>query len=176
MRLATLLMVMMTFPSLAIAASVDWKLYGGAKFTADNSYCFYEERGLTRPKSGFVHVWTKCLPQKEMDELPTDKPYSRAYIDMSASRVAHFYKPPVLAVERMTSDQVMTTIMYETLADVGDLKPQAQIFYELDCGQRKMRELTILVGDRTSRDAPSEWHEVPPEGNAATLLGLLCPR
>ena len=96
-------------------------------------------------------------------------------MDMSASRLSHYYFPPIFKVDHMRDkNQAESVIMYETLADVAGFEPESNIFYELDCRPRKIRELHISAGT-TSTNIPSEWKDVPPEGNGATLVSLLCP-
>jgi hypothetical protein len=172
--ISTLFVGAMSFPSAVCAANVDWKLYGGISTAAvGNTYCFYDERGILQERSGFARVWTKCLLQKEMDAVDNKKSYDRAVVDMSAERIAHRYIPPIQKISRMNSDQSLQVVMYEAIADVGDLDSRAQIFYELDCTQRRLRELHISVGT-SSRDIPSTWKDIPPEGNGANLLSLVC--
>lgn len=170
------ILIGLAFATPAMAADVDWKWYGGAKSpTKGQTHCFYEERGINRPKPNAVRVWVKCLPQSQLDGVTDEVPYWRAFIDMSSSRLLHYYYPPIFKVERIKNkDQVESVIMYETLADVSDINADAQILYELDCGQRKIQELHISVANHTT-DVPTPWKNIPPEGNAANLAALLCP-
>lgn len=169
-------------PALAIvccvsarAANVDWKLYGGVSLTPNgNGYCFYDEKSIAKNSEG-VRAWTKCLAQSDLDSVGPTARYYRSVVDMSANRIAHFYMPPMSRIERMNSDQLMTAITYESIADVGDITPNAQIFYEIDCSKRMMRELSTAIGS-ISRDTPLNWKYVPPEGNGANLIALLCPK
>jgi hypothetical protein len=173
-RILAFLIVVGSFPSFAFAAKVDWKLYGGiSTASTGNTYCFYEEKGISQERLGFARVWTKCLLQRDLDAVDSKKSYDRAVVDMSAERIVHRYRPPFLTVTRANSDQGLQVIMYEAIADVGDINPQAQIFYELDCKQRRLRELHISVGN-SSRDTPGDWRDIPPEGNGANLLSLVC--
>jgi hypothetical protein len=175
MRLVALaLLALITSGSNSLGAEVDWKMYGGLSAEPDgNEYCFYEERGVIRPQAHSVRVWTKCLLQKDLEAFPPDKPYYRAEIDMGASRAAHYYLPPLSTIERMKPDQIMQTSIYETVADLADYEPKARIFYELDCRQKRMRELSISVGNNHI-EAPMPWKDVGPESNGANLLELLC--
>jgi hypothetical protein len=162
-----------SFPSFAYP-DVDWKWYGGVKASSDTLSCFYDERGVQR--QGYkLRVWVKCIKQSALDGVTEAAPYFRAAIDMSASRIAHYYIPPIYLRENLTKVQLQTLIMYEAIADVSDLIPDSQIFYEMDCGQRKIRELSITVGNSSSNQ-PQEWRYIPPEGNAATLHAMLCPK
>ncbi|HEY2068597.1 MAG TPA: hypothetical protein VGG48_03495 [Rhizomicrobium sp.] len=158
----------------ASAADVDWKFYGGASTTYSGpAYCFYDERGIVRESNGFIRVWTKCLLQKNLDAPLAGNQKERAVIDMTASRIAHYYMPPITKVERMNFDQIMQVDTDEAIADVVRLDPPAQIFYELDCGQRKLRELSIIL-ESSSTDSPASWRNVPPESNGAALMTLVC--
>ena len=68
--------------------------------------------------------------------------------------------------------------MLEETANIAAIQSHAQIFYEFNCAQRMSRELSIHISagnQQGSREMPSVWRHVPPEGNAATLLKLLCP-
>jgi hypothetical protein len=166
--------VLMAFALPAHADRVDWKFYGGADLTMIGRVtCFYEERTITRPKPGIVDVWVKCLSQHDLENVPTTAPYHDAYISMSADRMVHFYRPPILAIERMNYDQTTEVVMDETAADVGDLAIHAQFYYELDCRQRMMRELSMTIENQPAH-TPSDWSHIPPEGNAGRLLLLLC--
>jgi hypothetical protein len=165
---------MVLLASSAHAAAVDWKFYGGADIgITGQTVCFYEERGITRPRPDIVDVWVKCLLQHDLDNVPANAPYSRAYIDMSGSRIANIYKPPILRVERMNIDQIEQVIMYESVADVGDLTAHATFYYELDCRRHMMRELSIDIENQPGT-APSDWQYIPPESNGARLVSLLC--
>jgi len=68
---------------------------------------------------------------------------------------------------------------YEETANISNIQPRARIFYELNCSDRMLRELSIYVqanGKAGSRDKPGDWSNVPPEGNGASLLKILCSR
>lgn len=171
--LAGALLVSQSLPSFAYP-DVDWKWYGGVKTAGDTLSCFYDEKGVQR--QGYkIRVWVKCLKQSALDNVTEAARYFRAAIDMSASRIAHYYVPPIYLRENLTKAQLQTLIMYEAIADVSDLMPDSQIFYEMDCGQQKIRELSISVGN-SGGNQPQEWRYIPPEGNAATLHAILCTK
>ncbi len=170
-----LLLIIVTAAIPGRAADVDWKFYGGAGGVGSGHVvCFYDERGIVRAQTAFVRVWTKCLLQTELEGIDGTKPYFRAAIDMSGSRLAHSYRPPILRLQKFNYDQLVQILMYESAADVGDLAPESSIFYELDCRQHMERELSMSFGSRF-KDTPENWKYVPPEGNGARLLSLLCP-
>jgi hypothetical protein len=66
---------------------------------------------------------------------------------------------------------------YEQIANISNIEPHAKIFYELNCSERMSRELNMYFqvnGKNGSRDKPSDWKFVSPEGNGARLLKILC--
>jgi hypothetical protein len=49
----------------------------------------------------------------------------------------------------------------------------------LNCCERMMRSLSVSVyteGKHGFQNKPTDWDYVPPEGNAALLLKILCPK
>lgn len=88
--------------------------------------------------------------------------------------------PPFVSITKtdLNTDQIITITIYEVIATIGYVQPAARIFYELDCSGRMSRELSVhfeLDGQTSGNDKPGDWRHVPPEGNAANLLKLLCP-
>src|SRR5262245_9935589 len=82
------------------------------------------------------------------------------------------YIPPIALVEDATYDQAVTVIQYEETAN-------SRIFYELNCSERMLRELSMYVranGKEGFKNKPSDWKYVAPETNGARLLTILCPR
>ena len=164
---------------MAQGLSVDWKLYGGISVQGNKEFCFYDAQGIAVQKpDGHIRVWTKCLPQKDMDAIDINKDFGGSILERTAERVSHYYVPPIAQMQSVDADQSMAIIQYEETADIANIQPRAQIFYELNCPGRILRELSIYIkanGKIGSRDTPSEWKHVAPEGNAANLLRLLCP-
>ncbi|MFK4442940.1 hypothetical protein ABH944_003277 [Caballeronia udeis] len=79
--------------------------------------------------------------------------------------------------QNLNADRILTVTQYEVTADTGTIDPQASILYELNCRDRMMRELSIPIhaGNKNGfSDKPGEWKYVPPEGNSARLLKMLC--
>jgi hypothetical protein len=154
---------------------LDWKLYRWTDIAGKGDVCFYEERSLTRAHTGFVRVWAKCLAQSDLDAAGPDKrnaPYTRAVIDMSASRRRYGYSPPILAVETLGRKEVSAAILYEAVADFGGLAPKDMTFYEIDCRAHRARVLGDMTNDKSV--PPSGWKDIPSKGTAARLRQQLC--
>jgi hypothetical protein len=100
-------------------------------------------------------------------------------LENAAKKVARYYIPPIALVEEnIDFDRSIAITAYEETANIGHIQPTARIFYELNCFDRMLRELSISIERNNksgSRDKPTDWKYVPPEGNGATLLKLLCP-
>jgi len=85
--------------------------------------------------------------------------------------------PPIGLVEEIDFDHALVIAMYEEIANISDIQPQATISYEFNCPQKIVRELSIdlrVNGQGASKNTPSNWRYVPPEGNEASLQKILC--
>jgi hypothetical protein len=157
---------------------VDWKFYGGASLTDDeHNVCFYDASDIVREPDNHIRVWTKCLSQKDVDNVDIKKDFGGKILENTAEKVARHYMPPIGAAEVMDADQSMQVTEYEEVANISSIEPHARIFYELNCPERMSRELSMYFqanGKSGSRDKPSDWKYVPPEGNGARLLKILC--
>jgi hypothetical protein len=91
----------------AEALSVDWKYYGGASVRGDNKFCFYDAKGVVQRPDGHIRVWTKCLPQKEMDSVDIEKDFDGKILENTAQKVARYYMPPLAAIEAIDANQAM---------------------------------------------------------------------
>jgi hypothetical protein len=164
--------VMAPRASLAQASDVDWKLYGGDT-VGGTSFCFYDAHGVVRVPEDHIRVWIKCLSQKDMDGITLNDNSA----NKSAKKLLDGYVPPIVVVRVMSFDQIVDITAAEEIANTGLPKPRAEILYELNCSERKLRELSIHIhenGKFGSSDRPRDWKYVPPEGNAAILLKILC--
>ncbi len=141
--------------------SVDWKFYGGATFGRnDYNICFYDASGVVREPDSHIRVWTKCLPQKNIDSVDTKKDFDGRILEKTAEKVAHHYVPPIAGVEATDFDQSIAITGYEEIANIGSIEPHAKIFYELNCPERMSRELSMYFQiDRKSGSSnkPNDW-------------------
>jgi hypothetical protein len=163
---------------LARAADVDWKMYGTASIDG-GVVCFYDANGITRTADKQLRVWTKCLLQKYLDSVDIKAEYSGTVLENAARKVLNKYVPPIMTVENGTFDQAIVIIQYEETANLSGIQPHARFFYELNCSERMMRELSTYVqvnGSDRFDDKPRNWKHVPPEGSGAALLKILCPK
>jgi|SRR5579859_2744688 len=163
----------------ARAQAVDWKFYGGAQADADGqTVCFYDEAGVKRRPDVHIEVWTKCVLQADLRRVDIEKDYGGKIMEAAAGKVAAYYIPPIAAAAQLETDQLQGVVIYEATADIADLKSKARFLWELDCRGKLQRTLSAFVeshGKTGSSDKPGDWKHVPPEGNGATLLALLCP-
>jgi hypothetical protein len=167
---------MIPVATLAHAADVDWKVYGFAS-VAGPEVCFYEALSVTRAPNGLERVWTKCLGQKDIEAVDLQSDVGRKIIGNAAQKMRRPYVPPISIAEDIDFDQATIISFYEEAANLSGIKPHSTIFYELNCSQRMMRELSMTFdvnGKYGSSNKPSDWKFVPPEGNGASLLKILC--
>jgi hypothetical protein len=145
---------------------VDWKVYGWASVDGDSA-CFYDTNGIAQRSDGHMRVWTKCLLLKDMDRIDVKKDFGGKILENAARKVSRHYVPPIAVVDQSIDfDRSIVITQYEETANIADVEPVARIFYELDCSERMMRELSIDLrasGKRRSTDKPSDWKHIPPE-------------
>ena len=156
---------------------MDWKYYGGALAGPGGESCFYDADGTVAASSRSVRVWTKCLPRTSVEAVNPEKEFDGKILDITARKIAGYYFPPISSIEEANADQLMTIVLYEQIANIADIQPRSRILYELDCTERRLRELSIHIeqdGKVGSFDKAREWHYAPPETNGAALLKLLC--
>jgi hypothetical protein len=92
-------------------------------------------------------------------------------------KIKEGYVPPIIVVGKMEFQQIIEIVLSEEIANVASIEPQGQIFEELNCSERMMRSLSASIhanGKSDFQNKPSDWEYVPPEGNSATLVKLLC--
>jgi hypothetical protein len=164
--------------SLALAADVDWKMYGGAPTDAP-SFCFYDANSVATASDGYLRVWTKCLSKGDLESEFLKGERGRQIVDNAAKKVKDGYVPPIVAIGKMSVKQSVDVIAYEESANLGDSDQRARFPLELNCSARMQRSLGSYVkaSDRAGFvPKPSDWERVPPEGYEANLQKILCPK
>lgn len=177
MRVAGACTIALMLASAGYAADVDWKLYGSASL-AGPSFCFYDAKSAARLPDGHIRVWTKCLAQQDLDALDITTELGKQIVDDAVKKLNAGYIPPIIVIGKMDIKQLSQVLAYEETANFGAIEPQAQLFDELNCSERMMRNLSGIIqtnGQSVFKNTPSNWESVPPEGNGATLLKILCP-
>jgi hypothetical protein len=175
-RLSIALMAFAAITATAQAVDVDWKMYGGAPVLGPE-ICFYDAKGAVRTPERLVRVLTKCFSRKDFDDVDVDKDFAGRISKNAARKVQDGYAPPIGLVEDIDVDHALVVAMYEEIANISGIEPQATISYEFNCPQKIMRELSIDLRDsrqRVSKNTPSNWRYVPPKGNEVSLLKILC--
>ena len=179
MRAVVGLAIIVVCSAAAQASGVDWKLYGSAEIGGISYQCFYDADGIVKQPDTHVRVWTKCLSVKDIDSIETNKELLNKLVETAAQKIAHGYVPPIIAIGKMEFDKIADATGAEEIADNGDIQSSSRIFYELNCSEKMLRELslTFIENDRSgSSDKPRDWKYVAPETNGATLHKILCPR
>lgn len=167
--------IVINIGAIAQGSNVDWKYYGGTPIAKEGFVsCFYDAKGVTKKSDGYLRVWIKCLSVKDIKAINIKKDFNGKIIKSVVKRVAHYYIPPIARVEDITFDEMLNIVGIEEIADIAYIQPKVSMYYELNCTDRKLRELSITIGSFSS-DKTTSWQYVPPEGNAANLLKILCP-
>ena len=69
----------------------------------------------------------------------------------------------------MDADKATGVTLYEETANIANIEPRARIFYEFNCKEQMLRELSIYVNRTGSREkSPRSGHlflrrEMPPD-------------
>jgi hypothetical protein len=173
-RLSIALVAFAAITATAQAADVDWKMYGGAS-VSEPELCFYDAKGAVRTPERLASVLTKCFSRKDLDNIDVDKDFAGRISKNTARKMQDGYTPPIGLVEDIDVDHAFVVAMYEEIANISGIQPQATISYEFNCPQKIMRELSIDLRNRPgSKNTPSNWRYVPSKGNEASLLKILC--
>jgi hypothetical protein len=174
----TIAAVLTLFATLASAqTNVDWKYYGRAVLNERTGKieltCFFDANSIDHPASGHVRVWTKCMDEKDMRKFDYHSDLGKKIIKATAQKIVDYYVPPYAVIYDVSIDTVKSMVGDEQLADLSYIQPISRIFYEFNCPEKMLRELSISMLSG-SEDRPSNWRYTPPEGNGANLNRLLC--
>jgi len=160
----------------------EWKMYGAVNFgtAGGEQRLFFDAASVVRRNLGHVEVWTNTLSQEALDDAESStNSLHEKIVDGAAEKKIGGYRPPLARVNELDDHTVTQIIGDETAADLAGIEPTMQILYELDCPNRLLRDLSVHLfvnGKPHTQETPSEWKHVPPEGSAANLLKILCPR
>jgi hypothetical protein len=180
MAVIALVMVGSAASSTAKASDTDWKLYGVSTIDGNTDLCFFDIKGAIKGTDKHIKVWTKCLHKKDMDGIDLEKEFGGKILKNAADKMLNRYVPPIaLVMEGVDFDKATEFAVFEEIADAGGIQPSIRVFYELDCSNEMLRELSIEVevhGRSGSKHSASEWHYVPPETNGARLQKILCEK
>ena len=172
-----LLGVMIAFSSAnARAEDVDWKYLGSTGDGNAAEYMFFDQSGIKPTGNNHFKVWVKGISKIVLDKEQESAPDKEA-IDDVVIKVASGYIPPFLTTMKHTQDDVIGVTVLEHHVAKGSHHVSSRIFYEIDCKDTRLRELSIYFereGKIGSTDAPNKWSEIPPETNASTLAALVC--
>jgi hypothetical protein len=106
------------------AMAGDWKFYGGASVRGEQQYCFLDLESISFQAVAHPRVWTECFRASETENFSADD----ADIKRAADLVAKKYVPPVARYTTMESDQIISAILDEQIANANRLEPAARLF------------------------------------------------
>jgi hypothetical protein len=156
------------------AVAGDWKYFGSATTRGIQQHCFYDTETVSFQAAGHSRVWAECLAETEMDAAVAEQ-QDEAIINQSATLYSNGDLPPVTAFMHLSTDQIVSVIMYEQTANYGAIEPMARGYWELDCPARMSRMLDLsLPKENKFSHRPMEWKATPPDTNGDRLLKLVC--
>jgi hypothetical protein len=175
-KLGSLLGALVGATTFAFAQDVDWKMYGFADLGVQ-SVCFFDAKNVGQTNDGHIRVWTKCLPEKDLDDVDEKSDRVHKLADRSADKIANGYVPPIVVIGRLAFDKVRVVTAYEETADLGDIGPNERMLTEFNCSEKKQRRLSIwtkINSEMVNDNKPGTWEYVAPETNVAYLQRILC--
>jgi hypothetical protein len=168
-------------PVNAQSTNVDWKLHGAtATSEGAQATCFHEAKSVSTNADGNVKVWVKCLANKAMDTEKMDKAREDNLLKDAGIKFIGGYVPPYAKHMKIDNDndKVLDVIIYEEMANSGNIPSKLKILWELNCEGRAGRTLTVRRfqdGQFKSSRKPGDWIDIAPDGIGATLLAMVCP-
>jgi hypothetical protein len=156
-------------------AAPNWKLYSFAKMASGPLVLFYASDSVKRvPGTGYIRVWMEAFEEQNLGNSLGSM--SKERLSRAAAKYVAGYAPPILKVESVTEDQMITFIEYEELADQATLPPNLRALEEVNCSDRTYRELSVVVGshDRSPSSSSIAWRFAPPNTPIAHLVDLAC--
>lgn len=158
----------------ARAAGIGWKVFSHQS-VKEPDVCFYGSANVVRA-NGLLGVWTKCVAKEDLENAVKEDS-TGSLSDIAAEKIAHDYVPPIAKAKALEGDQIIDAVIDEELANNGNIRPLVTALREIDCANRRMRELSVITpadGQVRSSDAPQGWHRVLNVGDLASLSKLLC--
>ena len=165
--------------SVAYSQTVDWKVFGAITVAEHSSSCFYDVLGIQQISDKHIQIWTKCLSKDALEKVDGTRGKGKQAAELAAQDISTGYAPPLIKVlPPETYEQIVDYVFQEQLADQDIVLPDTKVLYEIDCANRKLREIAIHVissGKDVESDTPLPWKFVQPETNGARLQTLACP-
>jgi hypothetical protein len=163
--------------ALAQPSDVDWKLYGSTLDPAV-ALCFYNAKDIDKRPDGNIRVWIKCLLRDDvLKSVDPKNEQGKKIVEDTAQKIKRGYVPPIIVLGKMDFDEIGGVVASEKAANVTNLQPIGQIFYEINCKEKMTRVLSAHFrqgGKDASLNTPLDWEYVPPETNYDTLLRIQC--
>src|SRR5262249_24500783 len=166
-RLAGILGALVSAAAFAFAEDVDWKVFGGATLGVV-SVCFFDDKTVDRTSDGHVRVWTKCIPQQDLENFDFKNDLGQKIAEKAARRIVEGYVPPLIVIGQVDFDKISSIAGYEETANLGDIDPNSRMFLEINCSERMDRTLSIYAkvnGREQIQDRPSVWKHIAPKTN-----------
>jgi len=161
------------------AIGADWKFIGGSIIKSENVIAYYDAESVERSPNGNIRVWNKGVNFSEVERIASNEDV----IEKSAKKLMSRYYPPytlLTSVQKTDFGTYVDIISWEEAANHPELKSYLRIYYEINCNEKMIRELSIIVytekGSISSRSTPSAWNYISPETNGDTLHKILCKK
>jgi len=166
------------FQNGAEVQAADWKFYGSSDLSrSETVIAYYDAESIERLSDDHVRVWTKTISLSEVERVMKLGEVS----DKAQLKIKAGYGPPYILSNprpRPSFENNMKIIVWEEAADYDAINAKIKEFYELNCKENTIRNLSIINfkndGRPETRTKIEEWISISPKSNAETLHNILC--
>lgn len=157
------------------AKASDWKYVGGTTYNGKYYYAFYDKQTEEQRSNGrFTTIWVKLVDYHGMDSIRTA--CNDTLVNLLASEVVKGRIPPHI----LQSDSLTMVLMLETIANQFRPPTRYMMHTELDCGEYKMRTLSLIIYDdfgdtiSSSSDPEAKWSDIVPDTFGQFMMKTIC--
>lgn len=172
-----------------IAVASDWRLIGATTSKGVKENQFFDNASIRRGEGGTIVVWMESIPEQQLTQYINKHDRDKELIKRVASKMVTGYVPDILLLpdakkayptDADYQNAITDAIMTEEVANAGEVQKSAMILWEIDCAQKRARDLEIQLFDKSgelkgyTKNKLGEWEYIPPDSNGQRLSDILC--
>jgi len=177
--LAGLLLASLGYSRPAIGADADWKVFGATPGPGLDTIELYYDAGSVKVGSdGHVAVWAQGFSGDKLVDAIDNGPKSKTITDAGMKKLKSGYVLPFSRVQELDDEHYVTLVLEEVAVDIGAVKPEKRMLYEIDCPKAKMRQISITTftsdGKISGSGGSMAWVDIPVASPGRFLSALVC--
>ncbi len=126
------------------ASGADWKFIGGSFIKNKHVITYYDADSVDYLSNGNIRAWNKGVDFSEVERITSKKDV----IEKSAKKLLVGYYPPYVLLKSIAKtgfDRYVDIISWEEAANHPEIKPKVRIYHEINCTEKMIRNLSIIV-------------------------------